>query len=153
VTNAKRRIAWATAALLIALGTVAVIVDRRPGGWDVALYEARLSYFEHVPPLFWPRETFSPEAWKQTPHDGRYRFVKSLLSKNELKGRTPSEVNSLLGGMRADRLSCLDQVGVKDDWCAYPLRTVGFQNLWWELVLEFKNGRVSEVRRVLAFLD
>lgn len=149
----KRRIdVWAITVVVIAAVTVGIIVDRHAGGWDLVLYEAHLRYLEHVPPLTWPRDTFTPEAWKQTPADGRYRFVKSLLSSDQLRGRTPSEVDRLLGGMRADRLGCLDLVG-PDDHCTYLVRKVGFQNLWWILLVEFKNGRVSEVRRTLAFID
>ena len=136
---------------LTALLTVGVIVDRRPGGWEVALFGAHLFYLEHVPPLIWPRETFSPEKWKQTRPDGRYRFAKSLLSNHQLEGRTPSEVDSLLGSMRA--FSCLDQVSANETRCSYLLRKVDFQNLWWKLELEFKNGRVSQVRRGLAWID
>jgi len=149
----RRRIAWAIAAGLIALGTVGIVVDRRSGGWDTALFEAHMLYLEHVPPLTWPHDTFSPEAWKQTPPDGRYRLVKSLLSSDRLKGRTPSEVDRLLGGMRADRRSCLDQVGADETRCTYLLRKVGVQNLWWILSLEFKSGRVTAAQRTLAWID
>jgi hypothetical protein len=55
--------------------------------------------------------------------------------------------------LRADRLSCLDQVGANETLCPYLLRKVAFQDLWWELELEFKNGRVTEVRRGLAWID
>ena len=44
MTTAKGRIAWAIAAVLIALGIVGIVVDRREGGWDGAVYEARLFY-------------------------------------------------------------------------------------------------------------
>lgn len=148
MTKAKRRIiAWA-----ITLATVGIAVDRLTGGWNAVFYAAHLLYLEHVPPLTWPRDTFSPEAWKQTPPGGRYRFVKSLLSSDQLTGRTPSEVDQLLGGMRADRLGCLDMVG-PDDHCTYLVRKVGSEGLWWILVVEFKDGRVSEARRTLAFID
>jgi hypothetical protein len=153
MTKARRNAIWTIASAFLALGAVGVVVARRPGEWDTALFEAHLHYLEHVPPLFWPRDTFSPEAWKQTPPDGRYRLVKSLVSKEQLKGRTPSEVDRLVGGMRADRLSCLDQVGANEGRCPYLLRKLGFQNLWWELELEFKSGRVIEVRRRMAWID
>jgi hypothetical protein len=34
-----------------------------------------------------------------------------------------------------------------------PLRRVGFQNLWWVLVLEFHERRVKSARRDIAWLD
>ena len=111
------------------------------------------SLLPHVSPLTWPHDTFSSEAWKQTPPEGRYRLVRSLLSSDQLKGRTPGEVDRLLGGMRVDRRSCLDQVGANETRCDYLLRKVGFQNIWWLLELEFKNGRVTEARRNLAWID
>lgn len=149
----KRKVAWAIAAGLTTLGLVGVVVDRREGGLDAALFEAHLLYLEPVPPLTWPHDTFSPEAWKQTPPEGRYRLVRSLLRSDQLKGRTPSEVDRLLGGMRVDRLSCLDQVDAKETHCQYLLRKVGVQNLWWLLDLEFKNGRVTEGRRTVGWID
>jgi hypothetical protein len=132
---------------------VGIVIDRRPGGWDGAVFEARLLYYEYVPPLTWPDDTFSSEAWKQTPPEGRYRLLRSLLRSDQLEGRTPSEVDRLLGGMRADGLSCLDRVGANESRCMYLLRKVGFQNLWWFLELEFANGRVTEARRGMAWID
>jgi hypothetical protein len=153
MTNRRRKLTWGIGTVLVVLGIVGTVVHRRPGGWDLALYEAQLSYFDNVPPLTWPRDAFSPEAWKQTPPDGRYRFAKSLLSSKQLIGRTPSEVDRLLGGMRADRLGCLDHVANDETDCDYSLRRVGFQSLWWVLELKFKDGRVVEARRILAFID
>ena len=77
----------------------------------------------------------------------------SLLGNEQLKGRTPSEVDGLIGGMRADRLGCLDHVGANEKQCTYLLRKVGFENLWWVLVVQFKNGTVTEIRRTSAWID
>jgi hypothetical protein len=118
-TNATRRIA----AGAIILATIAIGVNRLAGGWDGLFYLGRLFYLNEVLPLTWPRDTFTPEAWKQTPKESRYRLAKSLLSSDQLRGRTPSEVDRLIGGMRADRLGCLDQLAADGD-CTYLLRKV-----------------------------
>lgn len=47
--------------------------------------------------FFWPRETFDPSRWRQTPSEERYRQVNDLLSKHNLVGRSVSEVELLLG--------------------------------------------------------
>jgi hypothetical protein len=45
----------------------------------------------------WPRETFDPNRWRQTPSEERYRQVNDLLSKHKLVGRTVGDVELLLG--------------------------------------------------------
>ena len=47
--------------------------------------------------FFWPRESFDPNRWRQTPSEERYRQVNDLLSKHNLVGRSEGEVEALLG--------------------------------------------------------
>jgi hypothetical protein len=134
---------WALLAFGVLLtGLCADLVVRRVlGSWSGLVHQARLSYLERVPPMFWPRADFTPEAWTASPPGERYRFAKSIIATNRLLGLTSSQVASLLGG-----LPPVDQ-GV------YPLRSVGFQNLWWVLIIDVQDGQVARVRRGMAFLD
>jgi len=132
------------AVLAVGILTVgAVVAHERLGGWAGASYQARLWYIGHVPPLFWPSEPFTPEAWRRAPLETRYRFAKSLVASGRLRGLSPDEVGTLLGAtIPAD----------SGRWLT-PLRRVGFQNLWWVLILEFDEGRVKSARRDIAWLD
>ena len=121
----------------------AVAITARLGGWRAALYQVRLRYLAHVPPLMWPRDTFTPAGWAQTPAAERYRLSKSLLADARLTGRTRSEVAALLG----------DDVPREAAQTLYPLRRAGFQNLWWVMVVEFDHDQVVAVRRDMAWLD
>jgi hypothetical protein len=121
----------------------AVVITARPGSWRDALYQAHLYYLARVPPLMWPRDTFTPAGWAQTPVAERYRLTKSLLADAGLKGRTRSEIAALLG----------DDVPRDATQTLYPLRRVGFQNLWWAMVVEFDHEHVVAARRDMAWLD
>jgi hypothetical protein len=144
VTQDVKRIVRVFVLSLVVVGIVGgVVVHERLGGWEGAAYQARLLYLAHVPPLTWPRDTFTPEAWARTPVEERYRFAKSLLKDRRLEGRTLSEVGTLLGGkVEPDVTQRL-----------YPLRRAGFQNLWWVIVIELEGGHVATVRRDIAWLD
>jgi hypothetical protein len=132
---------------LLALGVLttllfaATLVERFLGGWRGLVYQTRLLYLEQVPPVFWPRTEFTPEAWTATPQGERHRFAKGLVGSRRLLGLTSSEVANLLGGPTSETQA------------VYPLRRAGVQNLWWVLVVEFQNGHVARVRRGIAFLD
>ena len=139
VTRLKR--AMAVGMMVVAI-TCAIVITARLGGWQAALYQARLRYLARVPPLMWPRDTFTPAGWAQTPVAERYRLSKSLLADAGLKGRTRSEVAALLG----------DDVP-RDATHIYPLKRAGFQNLWWVIVVEFDHEQVVAVRRDMAWLD
>ena len=59
----------------------------------------------------WPRETFTPEAWKALPWEERYRLSYDLLDSGLLEGASRERVVSLLGPpngtVRPDRVSYL----------------------------------------------
>ncbi len=120
-----------------------VVVASWQSDWPrSALHGVRLAYLSHVSPLFWPSEAFSPERWKVAPTSERYRFAKSLLSSGVLVGRTPAEVGVLL-----------DASQKSDARWVMRLRRCGYRNLWWVLVVEFREGRVAASRRDMAWLD
>jgi hypothetical protein len=136
----RNRAGLCAAVSLFVLAAAIIAVDRL-GGVGQTIYLTRLVYLQHVPPLFWPAEEFTPEAWQSSPPAERYRFAKVLVSKRLLIGRTPAEVASMLGGSAPDG----------EAW--YRLRRVGLQNLWWVLRVEARDGRVVDVRCGMAFLD
>jgi hypothetical protein len=45
----------------------------------------------------WPQRNFSPEEWSSTPENARYVFVKNLLKRNLLAGKTAPQVEKVLG--------------------------------------------------------
>lgn len=48
-------------------------------------------------PESWPKETFSPEAWKVTPVERRYVYFNNLVSSKRLDGLSKKEVVAFLG--------------------------------------------------------
>ena len=132
------------AAIAATIGFATVVAaSRHFGSLSGTAYHARLLYIEHIPPLFWPNEPFSTDAWRQAPAEGRYRLVKSLLAGDHVLGRSREQVGALLG-TQVPRDA--------PQWLA-PVRRVGFQNLWWVIVIEFEAGHAVTARRDLAWLD
>jgi hypothetical protein len=56
----------------------------------------------------WPRETFTATEWSRTAEVGRYVFVRDLLDRGLLQGKTLSEVKALLGVPSFDGLKAPD---------------------------------------------
>jgi len=139
----RRRFVVGAVGGLLVLGLVGGLLVGLTGGWASLAYEARLFYFAHLAPLTWPRDPFSADAWARTPPTNRYRLARSLLGGDRLKGLTASELEGLLGEKMAP--------GARR--CVYPLQKTGFQNLWWTLVVDLEDGRVTAARRDLAWLD
>ena len=116
---------------------------RYQGGWEAALYPARLWYIANVVPLTWPRNEFTPTAWANAKRDDQYKFSASLASDRGLKGRTRTQIVEIMGGGSP----------AGSTFWFYPLRRVGFQNLWWGILVEFEGERATIVRREIAWLD
>jgi hypothetical protein len=139
-----KRVLWFFSVPFLVVGALAILVAHRElGGWDGAWYQAKLQYLAHVPPLAWPHNEFSTEAWARTEDAERYRYARDLLGSRRLMGLTSAEVGALLR----------DAVPLDATQRIYPLRPAQFQNLWWVLVVEFQGGRVSSARRDIAWLD
>jgi catechol 2,3-dioxygenase-like lactoylglutathione lyase family enzyme len=68
------------------------------GGWQGAMYLARLPYIQHIPPRAWPHEPFASDEWKRSAVGTRHRFAKSLLADRSQIGQTIGEVAKSLGG-------------------------------------------------------
>ena len=132
----------ASLGLLCALPLLAAYAHRTFGGWEGTLYHAELWYLEHLVPLTWASHDFTPKAWQATAPEQRHVLLSSLLSSRALEGKTPAEVQQLLGG----------RISADADRRIYRVARSDVQSLWWVLVVEFKNGHVASARRHMAWL-
>lgn len=80
-------------------------------------FDALIERLDTSSPEHWPREEFSPEAWRAAPADQRYRLYHDLDARRWLYGRSRGELFALLG-RPSERL--IDRF-----WIAYEIRYEG----------------------------
>jgi hypothetical protein len=64
------------------------VAVERAVGWTELPYRINWEYRLHLAPRFWPRDTFTKEAWLSSSTTERYRFIRDLLDRDLLTGKT-----------------------------------------------------------------